>query len=187
MERIGPFGPEKMANGTNQALSDEQRLWGEFHLKLSDGVRFILPFELRDALGSAFVITRGPSRTLWLLPYSTWRTISDRLADGFMDPALTAIQRFMSGAAFVEFDRQYRVLIPAHLKDHIGATGSVDAVLAAQGNRVELWTGDRWKVALESVEAPDLMSGGLAAGLARLSSPQVAPSVAGSDPANGVG
>lgn len=176
-----------MANGINHALSDEQRLWGEFHLKLSDGVRFILPYELREPLGSEFVITRGPLRTLWLLPYSTWRTISDRLSDGLMDPSLAPLQRFMSGAAFVEFDRQYRVLVPSHLKDHMGVTGSVDAVLSAQGNRVEMWTEARWSDALSSIGEVDVMSGGVAAGLGRLATPVSGVADPGAGVPNGAG
>ena len=50
---------------------------------------------------------------------------------------------FLAGAASLEVDKQGRILLPAVLREFADITK--DAVLVGVGNRVEIWSKDRWE------------------------------------------
>ena len=50
---------------------------------------------------------------------------------------------FLAGAASVEVDKQGRILLPAVLREFADITK--DAVLIGVGNRIEIWSRDRWE------------------------------------------
>ncbi|MCD8364830.1 MAG: division/cell wall cluster transcriptional repressor MraZ, partial [Clostridiales bacterium] len=50
---------------------------------------------------------------------------------------------FFAGAADCEVDKQGRVLIPPKLREYAGLQKEV--VLAGVGNRIEIWSTERWQ------------------------------------------
>ena len=74
----------------------------------------------------------------------TWNAVSEkinRLND--FKPNVREFKRlFLNGATIVEVDSADRILIPKQLQEYAGI--KKDAVLSAQGNKLELWDKDTY-------------------------------------------
>lgn len=118
-------------------------LIGEYELAIDAKGRFLLPAGLRKQLpeGQAdrFVINRGFENCLVMYPMEVWTVVSakiNKLND--FNPKERALKRlFLNGANVVEVDSAGRMNLPKNLMEF--ASLSKDMVLAAQGNKVELW------------------------------------------------
>jgi len=121
---------------------------GEYEVALDAKGRFLLPSGFRkqmgDNAGEQFVIKRDFENCLTIYPVSTWNAISEkinRLND--FKPSVREFKRlFLNGANMVDLDSADRMLIPKPLQEYAGIRK--DAVLAAQGNKLELWDKDTY-------------------------------------------
>ena len=52
---------------------------------------------------------------------------------------------YMAGTELVELDKQGRVLVPNKLREHAGLTK--DVVLVGVGDKVEIWSAEKWSLA----------------------------------------
>ena len=112
---------------------------GEFQNSIDDKSRIIIPQKFRTGLGETFVMTRGYDDCLFVYAPAQWNILSDKVMK--MDPMkanVRAFQRyFVSGAMDCELDKQGRVVVPVHLREH--AKLEKDCVTIGTGDRVEIW------------------------------------------------
>jgi MraZ protein len=121
---------------------------GEHEVALDPKGRFLLPVGIRKQLpeGTAgkFVINRGFENCLTLYTIDTWNAISDKINKlNDFKPNVREFKRlFLNGATMIEVDSADRLLISKQLMDFAGI--KKDAVLSAQGNKLELWDKDTY-------------------------------------------
>jgi MraZ protein len=83
------------------------------------------------------------SRCLALFPQQRWLEFEERMASlSQVRPEVQAFQRFLvSGAQECAIDRQGRILLPQHLRQHAGLEREV--IIAGVGPRIEIWDRSR--------------------------------------------
>jgi MraZ protein len=121
---------------------------GEYEVAVDAKGRFLLPSgfrkQLAEGTGERFVVNRGIENCLTVYTMDTWNAVSEkinRLND--LKPNVRQFKRlFLNGATIVEVDSADRLLIPKQLQEYAGI--KKDAVLSAQGNKLELWDKDTY-------------------------------------------
>jgi MraZ protein len=121
---------------------------GEYEVAIDAKGRFLLPSGFRKQIaegkGEKFVINRGFENCLSIYTMDVWAALSEkinRLND--FKPAVREFKRlFLNGATIVDLDSADRMLLPKPLMEYAGI--KKDAVLSAQGNKVELWDKDTY-------------------------------------------
>ncbi|WP_369380769.1 division/cell wall cluster transcriptional repressor MraZ [Lysinibacillus fusiformis] len=118
---------------------------GEYQHSVDAKGRLIVPAKFREALGEAFVVTRGLDNCLFGYPMNEWRKLEEKLKDLPMTKKDTrAFARFFfSGATEVEIDKQGRINIPATLMQHAHLVK--ECVVLGVSNRIEIWAKDPWE------------------------------------------
>ena len=118
---------------------------GEYNHTIDAKSRLIIPSKFREALGDEFVVTKGLDGCLFVFDNKEWAIFEEKLQKlpSLTNPDVRKFVRFfMAGATSVEVDKQGRILIPAGLKDF--AALEKDTVLIGVGNRVEIWSKERY-------------------------------------------
>ncbi len=121
---------------------------GEYEVALDAKGRFLLPSGFRKQLaegeGGKFVINRGFENCLTIYTVDVWNSISEKINKlNDFKPAVREFKRlFLNGANMVEPDSADRLLVAKPLMDFAGI--KKDAVLSAQGNKLELWDKDTY-------------------------------------------
>jgi MraZ protein len=127
---------------------------GEFEATLDTKGRFLLPVGFKKQLPEEeslhFVINRGFEKCLCLYPVRNWDPLYAKIrALNDFDPRAREFRRnFLNGATRVEPDSAGRLLIPPNLKVH--ADLQKDIVLAAAGDKIEIWDSNKYKQLFES-------------------------------------
>ena len=118
---------------------------GEYNHTIDAKGRLIIPSKFREALGDEFVVTKGLDGCLFVFDNSEWQAFEAKLRSlPMIDKEARQFTRyFLAGAASLEVDKQGRILLPAVLREFADITK--DAVLVGVGNRVEIWSKDRWE------------------------------------------
>lgn len=117
---------------------------GAFTHNLDDKSRVIIPQKFRLLLGEKFVITKGLDRCLWVFPDEEFRELDQRLKSMpmFDQDAVRLLRFFSADAIDASADAQGRVAIPHHLREFAGIEREVTIV--GTGNRIEIWSKQRW-------------------------------------------
>ena len=112
--------------------------------------RVVVPARHRDVLmtvaAGRVVLTADPSRCLLLYPLSEWEPIEKKL-NGLSDfnSRTRSLKQLMVGYAHdMDMDGAGRILLPPMLRKFAELDKNV--VLVGQGNKVELWTEERWEM-----------------------------------------
>lgn len=122
--------------------------FGEAHTVLDDKGRLTLPRRFRETMNVfgdvLWYMTRGYDRCIFLFPQREWEVIRQRAKQyASMDAHAVDVRRMFFGSlAEGQPDRQGRMLIPSHLRDH--ADLQKEAVLIGVDDHLELWSRDRW-------------------------------------------
>ncbi len=126
---------------------------GEYNHTVDAKGRVIIPAKFREALGDAFVVTKGLDGCLFVFAMDEWSSFEEKLRTLPIanKDARKFTRFFLAGAADVEPDKQGRVLIPNNLREFGGLTK--DVVLVGVSNRVEIWDKGRYE---ESTEFDDM-------------------------------
>ena len=130
---------------------------GEYQHSLDEKSRLIIPARFREDLGEKFVLTRGLDRSLFLYPLDEWKAIEEKMRTLPTTQADTRafVRLFFSGAVECEPDKQGRISIPPHLREHAGIKR--DLYIIGVSTRVEIWAREVWeeyaKKAEESYES----------------------------------
>jgi MraZ protein len=126
---------------------------GVAQLNLDSKGRLAVPARYREALlvrcEGRLVITADSDKCLLLYPLPEWEPIQQKLMGlSSFNPRIRDLQRRLIGyAEDVQMDGAGRLLVSPALRDFAELTKSV--VLVGQGNKFELWDGDKWQQVLE--------------------------------------
>ncbi|HEX2533832.1 MAG TPA: division/cell wall cluster transcriptional repressor MraZ [Chitinophagaceae bacterium] len=135
---------------------------GEFEATLDTKGRFLLPAgfkkQMPEGESTRFVVNRGFEKCLSLYPMRTWEPLYERISGlNDFDPRVREFRRyFLNGATIVEPDTAGRILLPPNLKEYAGL--EKDIVLAAAGDKMEIWSDANYKKFFESVSPADFSS-----------------------------
>lgn len=118
---------------------------GEYQHSLDEKGRLIIPAKFRDDLGERFVITRGLDNCLFVYPLSQWKVLEEKIRElPTANPETRSFMRyFFSGAVEAELDKQGRVGIPQHLREHAGIEKDLYSI--GVSTKVEIWAKDAWE------------------------------------------
>lgn len=121
---------------------------GEYEVAIDAKGRFLLPSGFRKQLpesnGGNFVVNRGFEKCLVLYTTEVWNPIANKINKmNDLVPSVRDFKRlFMNGATPMELDSADRLLLPKQLLEYAGIRK--DMIIAAQGNKVELWDKDTY-------------------------------------------
>ena len=120
---------------------------GEYSHTIDAKGRLIVPSKFREQLGDEFVVTKGLDGCLFVYENSEWKSFEEKLhALPLTNANARKLTRFfLAGATVCEVDKQGRILIPAVLREFAGL--EKDVVLAGAGNRIEVWSSEKWAAA----------------------------------------
>ena len=131
--------------------------FGEAQTSVDDKGRVMVSRRFRetmDVLGHVlWYMTRGYDGSVFIFPKEEWDKI--RLQAGAyssMDARAIDFRRmFFGSVAEVRPDRQGRMLVPPHLREHAGL--DKEAVLIGCDDHLELWSRDGWRQYQGGMEA----------------------------------
>jgi MraZ protein len=129
---------------------------GEYEHSIDDKGRLAIPARFREQLSEGIVITRGFDPCLIGFPRPYWERLAQRVSSlPFGQAGARDIQRrLFAGAADVSVDRQGRILIPQNLREFAGLGEAV--VIAGLNEYFEVWSGDRWRDVIDSMDSDPL-------------------------------
>ena len=123
--------------------------FGEAQTSLDDKGRMMVPVQFRSVMQvhdhDTWYLTRGFDGAVFLFQKEQWEAL---LAKGSgpspLDPYLLDFRRlFLGSVAKVKRDRQGRLAVPSHLREHAGITR--EAVLLGIEDHLELWSKEGWR------------------------------------------
>lgn len=124
------------------------RVVGPSTHNLDSDDRLIIPLRMRGLLGPSFVLTRGVEKCLWMLPDLIFDSLIQKWSGGMslLDRSSRMLDwRFVGQAVQVQPDKQYRIVIPAELRESAGIEQGRPILALALINRVELWDQETWR------------------------------------------
>ena len=124
-----------------------------------------MPVRFREALGDSFVVTKGFDGCLYAFAQDDWDVFEEKLDDlSLINPDARKLNRFfLGGACEAEPDKQGRILLPPSLLHH--AAIEKEAVVVGMGNRLEIWSAERWEGASVYEDIEDIAAAMNAYGL----------------------
>lgn len=131
--------------------------FGEAHTVLDNKGRVTVSRRFRETmevLGHAlWYMTRGYDGSIFVFPKEEWDKIRAQASKhSSMDARAIDFRRmFFGSVAEVRPDRQGRLNVPPHLRQHAGL--EKEAVLIGCDDHLELWSGDGWRKYQEGMEA----------------------------------
>lgn len=124
---------------------------GEYHQKIDEKGRLTIPAKIRSELGDNFIVTRGLDGCLFIYKKETWEKIINNYQElPNVKEARNFMRFFLSGATNLEFDKQGRINISQLLIKY--ADLSKDTIIIGVGDRLEIWSNDRWEKLLTENE-----------------------------------
>lgn len=130
---------------------------GESEVAIDAKGRFLLPArigkQIPDGLGEKFVMNRGFEKCITIYTMDVWNVIHDKVSklNDFKEEVRRFKRLFLNGASIVELDSAGRMLVTKSLLEYAGITK--EAVLTAQGNKLELWDKDSYYAYLQQNSA----------------------------------
>ena len=129
---------------------------GEYNHSIDAKGRLIVPAKYRDELGENFFVTQGLEGCLFAYDEKAFSALQENVMSlPLSNKASRDISRFFLGSAQEsEFDKQGRILLAAPLREHAGL--EKDVVLVGVGNRIEIWSKERYDASEEGFDADDV-------------------------------
>lgn len=116
---------------------------GTYRHQIDQKNRMRVPAKFKNELGADFVVTKGTSGCLFLLPKSDNEMFKKLAALPVFDEAAQRSARAILSSAFIaEEDGQGRVLLPKELIAHASIVKNI--VFVGVGQRVEVWAEEIW-------------------------------------------
>ena len=124
---------------------------GEYHQKIDEKGRLTIPAKIRNELGENFIVTRGLDGCLFIYKKETWEKIINHYQNlPNVKEARNFMRFFLSGATNSDFDKQGRINISQPLIKY--ADLAKDTIIIGVGDRLEIWSSDRWNKFIEENE-----------------------------------
>jgi MraZ protein len=125
---------------------------GESEHTLDEKGRVSLPVRHREELGDVVMIGRGSRGQVNVLPIALWQGMAERAQQASQDRGdIDDTVRFLFSYNEAELDRQGRIIIPAPLRRY--AELGTDVTILGNGDRVEIWSREKWAAGCEKVVA----------------------------------
>lgn len=107
---------------------------------------------LRHCADGRLMLTTNFDGAVSGYPMPAWEELEESFQSGnTLDPRMRNIERFfIAGAMEVTLDKQGRILIPPHLRNHAGL--DKELVLAGIGRRFEIWNQERFEARRQKTE-----------------------------------
>jgi MraZ protein len=136
-------------------------LRGEAQYALDDKARVVIPPKFRAIMGDRITVTRWIDPCLAAFSPVEWQTLEEKLRNlpfGSRDIA----RLILSAADDCDLDRQGRIVLAPHLREHAGITRGVTIV--GVGAHLEIWSTPGWRRRLLKLRrVPQELEGKLAA------------------------
>jgi MraZ protein len=131
---------------------------GEYRHTLDEKGRIAVPARFRAQLEGGAVVSRWIDGCLAIHPRTGWDDLAARVAGLPITSAQARLfqRAVFAGASEAEFDRQGRILLPAHLRAEAGLEGET-LVIGAQV-RAELWSPARWVAYRAPMDDPEVFA-----------------------------
>lgn len=122
---------------------------GQYHCKLDEKGRFILPTPIREPLaseGERVIFVKGQDLPLSAYSVQEWEKILGRAKDTLDEDQSRLFMHFVaSEAASSEIDKTGRILIPGRLRKVIPLDEDLEIVLVGMYHRLEIWNPSDWR------------------------------------------
>lgn len=136
-------------------------LRGEAQYALDEKGRVVIPPKFRAVMGDRIIVTRWIDPCLAAFSPVEWQSLEEKLRNlplGNRD----FVRLILSAAEDCDLDRQGRIFLAPHLREHAGITRGVTIVGA--GARIEIWSTPNWRRRLQKIrKAPEELAGQLQA------------------------
>ncbi len=131
---------------------------GEYRHTVDDKGRLAVPARFRLELAQGGQVSKWIDGCVALHPRAEWERLALQIdALPITDPGARTLRRHLYGSAFeVVLDRQGRFVLPQTLRDAAGLESEV--VVVGAGNRLELWSPDRWSRYSEQMDQPEALA-----------------------------
>lgn len=131
---------------------------GEYRHTVDEKGRLAVPVRFRAELAQGAQVSNWMDGCVALHPLAEWEELATRInALPFTDPRSRKLRRLLYGSAYeVTLDRQGRFVLPPPLREAAGL--KTDVVLVGAGNRVELWSPERWSKVSEQMDQPEALA-----------------------------
>lgn len=129
---------------------------GQYEHQMDDKGRISLPSAFRrETEANRFVLLQWEKPYLTLFPEAKWAEVQERLLEYRKNEreSWNQVRVIISNAVEVSPDKQGRILVPAHLQEAAGLSGTV--LLSGNIDRVELWDPETYQEAVQE-KAGDL-------------------------------
>lgn len=124
-------------------------LKGEFQYALDEKGRVVIPPRFRRVLGDQVVATRGLDPCISIYSPAEWTKVADALLQ--LSTKQRDVMRYLlAGAVDIELDRQGRITLPLHLRQHAGIEREV--VVVGLISRLEVWNYAAWQSYIEKAK-----------------------------------
>lgn len=124
-------------------------LRGEFQYALDEKGRVVVPPRFRRVLGDQVIATRGIDPCIAVYSPAEWAKVEEALKR--LSTSKRDVTRFLlAGAVDLDLDRQGRITLPPHLRQHAGIEREV--VVVGLISRVEIWNRATWQTYLEQAQ-----------------------------------
>ena len=122
---------------------------GQYHCKLDEKGRFILPTPLREQLeseGDRVIFVKGQELPLSAYSVQEWEKVLTRVKDTFNEDQSRLFMHFVVAEATAsEIDKTGRILIPGRLRKIIPLEEDQEIVVVGMYHRLEIWNPSEWR------------------------------------------
>jgi len=122
---------------------------GQYHCKLDEKGRFIVPSPIREHLesqGDRVIFVKGQEQPLAAYSVKEWELVLQRAQDTFDENQSRLFMHFVvSEAASSEIDKSGRMLIPGRHRKMIPLEDDQEIVLVGMYRRLEIWNPSDWR------------------------------------------
>ena len=119
---------------------------GHHHSGLKKSNHLALPTNWRKSISGGVYLTQGFDQNLLILTENTFGAIYSRITSlNITDPLVRLLSRmFLGEAVFLEIDDKGIITLPPKLMEYARLT--VDFVIVGQGEYLEVWSPDQWRI-----------------------------------------
>ena len=131
---------------------------GEYNHTIDAKGRLIVPAKYREELGESFYVMKGLDGCLFAYDREAFLDLKEKMMTLPLSnkESRYLTRAFLGSAQESEFDKQGRILIAAPLREHAGL--EKDVVLLGVGNRIEIWSKDRYENSEDNMDVDDIMA-----------------------------
>lgn len=115
--------------------------------------RISIPANMRSALGSEFIASRGAGKCLALYPMESWNTFMESIQEKVPQKDRKKLQFFFTANADkLSLDGQGRVLLNDDLRRQVNLFGESKAMVYGNNDHIEIWNCDLFNAELNSID-----------------------------------